>query len=239
MLNHAIFGLLVAAGLGLAACNAEAPPPQTAEDALPVLSEDASWAYAALDADVRLDLAACDVDAAEFDRLMALPENAFDQDFTGGWRPVGDKDDCHSAAGDLILAYIAYSVPKPPDSVKILRWHAGQMKAFAGETTAALALFAGTYENADNVEWNHYVDATLAFLQQDLAGIESAYEELSTSEVSDASKAARQRFLDNNPTIRMPDGYLTDPANLPVIKRLSDCFGRPYKEAYRGCDTSK
>lgn len=234
-----VLGLILATSLGLAACNAEGDPLHVAgvESADALVPADASWAYAVLDADVRLGLATCDVDGAEFDRLMALPQKAFDQDFQGGWRPIGDTEGCYDAAGDLILAYMAYSVPVAPDRLQILRWHAGQMKAFAGKNTDALALFAGTYEAEDDVEWKYYVDATLAFLKQDLSGIETAYEKLSTFEVSDESKASRQRFLDENPNITMPDGFLTEPANLLVIKRLSDCFGRPYKEAYRGCDT--
>ncbi|MEM9600972.1 MAG: hypothetical protein AAF926_08110 [Pseudomonadota bacterium] len=198
-----------------------------------------SRAYAALGSDAQDALADCNVDAAEFDRLMALSQRAFDQDFQGGWRTVAEREGCKSVAGDLILAYMQYSHPTPPDSLGILRWHAGQMKAMAGETTQALALFAGSYESEENVEWNLYVDATLAFLDGDRDGVVVAYEALSQVKVSPEQTAARQRFLDENPTIRMPDGYLTDPVNLPVIRRLRDCFGQPYLIAYRGCETDE
>lgn len=233
MRNSIVMGLSASAAFTLAACTAEvSAPPAPTVVALPA---NASLAYKALDEDIRGAFTRCDVDAEEFDRLMALPLQAFDQDFTGGWRPVGDKDGCHDAAGELVLAYIHYSVPSPPSDIQILRWHAGQMKAFAGQTDEALALFSGTYEGPDSIEWNLYVDATLAFLQQDREGVEAAYDTLAKFEVPAERQAARQRFLDENPNIRMPDGYVTDPINLPVIKRLRDCFDLPYKEAYRGC----
>lgn len=233
MISHIVKGLSAVTVLALVACTAEVSPPSQTET---TLTTDASWAYKALDEDIRGTLTRCEVNAEEFDRLMALPLQAFDQDFAGGWRPVGDKEGCHDAAAQLILAYLRYSVPSPPSDIQILRWHAGQMKAFAGEIDDALALFSGTFEGQESVEWNLYVEATLAFLQRDRAGVETAYNTLAKFEVPKERMAARQRFLDENPNIRMPDGYVTDPINLPVIKRLRDCFDAPYKEAYRGCD---
>lgn len=200
------------------------------------VTSDTGWAYASLEGDVRDTLLTCGVDAAAFDGLVRLPQQDFDQDFDGGWRSVAERDGCNDAAGELILAYMHYSAPRPPTDMSILRWHAGQMKAYAGKTEQALALFAGTYGDSDDLAWNLYVDATLAFLQNDLAGIETAYAQLSGLDVSEELQAARQKFLDDNPQVTMPDGFVTEPQNLSVVSDLRDCFGKPYSEAYGGCD---
>lgn len=229
--------LFLALAVTVSAC---APDVTPVADAAPAFAQDSanayvSAAYASLTPKARDALSGCEVDRTEFDRLMALPQKDFDQDYSGGWRAVSSTEGCNSAAGDLILAYMHFSHPYPADSLMLLRWHAGQVKAFAGETALAEALFAGTYETDDTL-WNHYVDATLAFLRQDRDALQATHDALAAIGVSEAEIASRQTFLDENPTINMPDGFLLEPQNLNIVRRLMTCFDAPYKEAYRGCN---
>ena len=169
---------------------------------------------------------------------MALPQDKFDQDFEGGWRKYGYIESCKNAAAELIKDYILYSEPYPSKSIGILRWHAGQMKASTGRYDEAIKLFRGTYHRPDDIQdWNFYVDATIAFLSNDKDAISLAYNDLEKVEVSDDTKAMRQKFLDDNPNITMPAGFIDEPSNLSVIKKLLDCFGQPYSIAYSSCQT--
>ncbi len=129
------------------------------------LSHAQTSSYKILPDSIKTELQKCDVDSAEFGRLMALSQKDFDQDFKGGWRSIDEKDECSNAAGELIKAYILYSAPHAPKSLRILRWHAGQVKAGAGQTNEAIAFFAGSY-NPDPYKgkyWNLYVERQSLF----------------------------------------------------------------------------
>ena len=73
--------------------------------------------------------------------MLALDENAFDQDLSnggGGWRKIANIAGCEVAAADLIAAYKKkHGLDKP-----ILNWHEGQMRASAGQTERAIALLS-------------------------------------------------------------------------------------------------
>jgi hypothetical protein len=143
--------------------------------ATPAASNSAAWA--SLTPPQRLALQRCDVDADGFDRLLTMDQAAFDQDFDGGWRAVAKAQGCRLAAATVIEAYLLHSRPSPPPSSMLLRWHAGQMLAMEGLTNRALAYFQGTYKQGDDPDtpaWNLYVDATIAFLRGDRAGLEAA-----------------------------------------------------------------
>ena len=199
----------------------------------------ASFAYDLFPETQQDALRACNVDRGEFHRLMGLSQKAFDQDFEGGWRAVAYQDGCEDMAGEIIKAYMLYSAPHAPEQLRILRWHAGQVKAGAGKTQEALALFAGAYnpDPEDGTAWNLYVDATIGFLNQDKESIQTAYDTLSGIIVSEETKASRRKFLVENPNITMPPGFIDEPQNLGVVKTLLECFGRSYSEAYGNCET--
>ena len=38
----------------------------------------------------------------DLDAMLALDQQAFDQDMDGGWRPLGQRDGCEAAAAELI-----------------------------------------------------------------------------------------------------------------------------------------
>ncbi|WP_306014942.1 hypothetical protein [Oceanicaulis sp. MMSF_3324] len=189
-------------------------------------------AYAQLSPEARDRLAACDVDAARFETLMALDHNAFDQDMRGGWRPVGQQDGCEHAAADLLVAYMNHSPHYNPSRPGVVGWHAGQMLAMAGQADQAIAYFETS--RSETQAWNLYVDATIAFMRRDRAAAEAARAELATLRPSEAEMAARRQFLADNPRIRMPEGFVEQPDNLPVVDRLLLCWDHPYADAYSG-----
>jgi hypothetical protein len=159
----------------------------------------------------------------EYDRaaMLALDQKSFDQDMTGGWRPLGYKG-CYLAAADLIRDWRA---AKGGTGV-ILQWHEGQMRANAGQTEAAIALFEQSRQPAEQdaaFGWNHYVDGTIAFLRGDRAALEAARAKL----------AAVPRPANFDPI--GPDGKpmkVIWPLNLNVLDGFLRCWGRSYTEAY-------
>jgi hypothetical protein len=178
-------------------------------------------------------LESCGVDAGRLDALLALDQQAFDQDVSGGWRTVAARPGCDAAAADLIEVWRDHA--PGAESARMLNWHAGQMRAFAGERDAAVALFDDA--RGDARAWSLYVDASIAFLQRDRAALEAARAELATLTPSAGQQAARRRFLLDNPDISMPEGFVDEPQNLNVVDRLSACFDGSYAGAYTGrCD---
>lgn len=183
--------------------------------------------------DVRARLQACAIDADRLDSLLALPAHAFDQDFAGGWRPYADEPDCQRAAADLIIAYIGHSPHYDAQSHTIIRWHAGQMLAMADEPELAVEYLGSA--RSDQVAWNLYVDATIAFLHSDREAAEAARAELATRRPGEEEMEARRQFLASNPRITMPEGFVERPQNLDVVDRLLNCWDEPYSRAYGGC----
>lgn len=156
-------------------------------------------------------LATCIVDE---EALLALAPEAFDQDFNGGWRAVYNRPECRGDAARIIALYREASTRWQ----RIMAWHEGQIRATLGETVAAIDLMQMArrpeIENgSSNGQWNAYVDATVAFLNRDRAGVENA----------------RSRLIDALP----PAHWTGDrPMNLSVVDQYLRCFDRPYSEAY-------
>lgn len=178
-------------------------------------------------------LAECGVDAARLNELLALDQQAFDQDMDGGWRPVGWEPGCESAAADLIAVWRTHSGNMIDRG--IIDWHEGQMRAHAGETEAAITLFEQA--RSGSAAWNLYIDATVAFMRRNRPALEAARAELAQMRPSEAEMAARRRFLEENPDVTVPEGFAEQPMNLNVVDNLIACFGRSYREAYgEGCE---
>jgi hypothetical protein len=155
--------------------------------------------------------------------MMALDQQAFDQDPAGGWRRLARDPRCRMAAADLIRDYREARGL----TATILFFHEGQIRAVAGQNEAAIALFERSrHTDEDAIGWNHYVAATIAFLRGDRPALLAARTAL----------AAQQRPADFDP--RDSQGRPVDmswPPNLNVVDTLLACFGRSYAEAYRGC----
>ncbi|MDF1767605.1 hypothetical protein [Maricaulis sp.] len=233
-----IIGCVVGAGLGFVAGRVTGGPDEP--PAPPPVAAEPDGAFAALDPARQAELLACDIDTAGLSSLLALDMAAFDQDFSGGWRAVKSRDGCGAAAATVIEAYLLYSEPYPPSgSLTLLRWHAGQALASDGQYARARAFFAGSYQRpADQSasEWNLYVDGTLAFIDRDQPALQSARDTLAAMPVSDEERTARQAFLDDNPRISMPDGFVDEPSNLNILDDFIACWDRNYADAYgRAC----
>ncbi|HEX5160962.1 MAG TPA: hypothetical protein VFV88_04525 [Steroidobacteraceae bacterium] len=159
----------------------------------------------------------------EFDRerLLALDQQAFDQDMDGGWRSVGNKPQCQSAAADLLRDYRE----RHHNEATILIWHEGQMRAGAGQTEAAIALFERCrVPSTTSLGWNEYVDATIAFLKGDRKKFDAAR----------ASLAALPKPAGVD--LKGPSGSPIEwPPNLSVVDGLGRCFGMSYSQAYANC----
>jgi hypothetical protein len=177
-------------------------------------------------------------DPCEYDKdaLLALDEKAFDQDWSGrggGWRAIASTPGCELAAADLLAAYQA----KHPGSSTILAWHEGQVRASAGQYERAIPLLESARKPADQdiAGWNHYVDASVAFLRRDKSGLLAARKLLAA--VAFPENAGMPPLKDGiielptqpgQPTMRM-----RWPPNIDVVDGLIACFDKPYSEAYK------
>ena len=160
--------------------------------------------------------------------MLALDERAFDQNMTGGWRALSNVG-CEAAAADAIRDWRA--AHPQSSSTFLLNWHEGQMRANAGQTAEAIALFETSRKSIEQdagFGWNLYVDGTIAFLKRDAAAFEAARAKL----------AALPRPAKFNPI--GPDGkplVIRWPLNLNVLEGFQRCWGQPYKQAYSVCAT--
>lgn len=159
--------------------------------------------------------------------MIALPQQAFDQDMTGGWRELSTRG-CEAEAADLIRDWRVAN--KPERNADILFWHEGQLRANLGQSAAAIVLFERarkTVEEDQGMGWNLYVDGSIAFLRRDRAAFDKSH----------AALAALPKPDDFDP--RGPDGKpitIRWPMNLNVLDGFARCWDKPYKEAYLTCN---
>jgi hypothetical protein len=169
--------------------------------------------------------------APDRERLLALDQDAFDQDLAGGgggWRAVAAKHGCEITAANLIRDYRQrHSLVEP-----IIYWHEGQMRAEGNEYSAAISLFekSHTPKGQGDTGWNQYVDASIAFLKRDKSALIQARNSLSKVKAP--------------PGITLMDGALEIPnnsgnplkmrwpPNIDVVDGLIKCYERSYHEAY-------
>ena len=156
--------------------------------------------------------------------MMALDERAFDQTMTGGWRTLANAG-CDAQAADLIAEWRA-AHPANLRTAGLLQWHEGQLRANAGQTTRAIALFEAARKPAEEdagFGWNLYVDGSVAFLRRDLAGLDTARAKL----------AALPRPAGYAPVGAdgKPRAYAW-PMNLNILDGFVACWNRSYKQAY-------
>jgi hypothetical protein len=159
--------------------------------------------------------------------MLALDQQAFDQDMNGGWRAVAKQPNCALAAAELIRDYRTHH---GLDNW-LLFWHEGQLRAGAGEAREAIKLFEGAYRKEDPIGWNHYVAGNIAFLRQDRERLLAARDAL--ARVPEPEDRARDRAEKTARGEPVPDW----PPNLKILDGFLSCFGRPYPEASR-CSAS-
>ena len=156
--------------------------------------------------------------------MIALSQNEFDQDMSGGWRKLADAG-CQLEAAELIADWRTAH----KSSSTALYWHEGQMRASIGQNDVAIALFekARKSESEDaGWGWNHYVDGTIAFLRGDKAALLAARTRLSLMPEPESAKNAID--IHGNPV------KTVWPLNLDVLDRLISCWGKSNNQAY-GC----
>ena len=164
----------------------------------------------------------------ERDALLNLDYWTFDQDNERGWRAVMNVPGCESAAADLIADYhkqlrekgepvvVNYEgqniTMSPNGEMTMLYWHEGQVRAFSGETEAAIALFEKSLSPPEQnfMGWNDYVTGSIAFLKKDRAALDEA-------------TAKMKRWGRSN-------------LNYRVLDRLQNCFEEPYSKSYSAKD---
>lgn len=179
--------------------------------------------------------------SCEYDRahLLALDENQFDQDMSGGWRALASIPGCALVAADLLHDY---REAHHKDS-GILFWHEAQVRADAGQYPQAIALMKRAYKpaEADKAGWNLYVDATIAFLRRDRAALEQA--KIKLAAVQPPVGANIPPVINGYMEADFADGSkrkIRWPINIEVVEGLENCFDKPYVEAYNdACRQSK
>jgi len=163
--------------------------------------------------------------------LVTLASEAFDQDPQGGWRVIAAKQGCTEAAADLISDYRKERWHDlKPAQVNNLYWHEGQLRAYLGQTQRAVGLMmAGVDPSAEDFSFQEYALGTIAFLNRDKVGLESARTRL-------AALPEPPEFTAQTAELKQKYGVTIHwPKNLDVLDRLLACFDRGYQEAYKGC----
>jgi hypothetical protein len=178
----------------------------------------------------------CEYDRA---RLLALDEDQFDQDMSGGWRALASTPGCALIAADLLHDY---RKAHHMDS-GLLFWHEAQVRADAGQYQEAIVLMKRAYKpaHADKAGWNPYVDATIAFLRRDRTALEQARAKLAA--VPPPVGAGIPPVINGYMEADFADGSkrkIRWPINIDVVEGLVNCFEKPYAEAYKdACRQSK
>lgn len=159
----------------------------------------------------------------DLEAMLALDRKAFDQTLPdGGWRGLYERG-CYAEAAELIRAWRH----EKRDHASILYTHEGQMRAYAGQTEQAIALLRLTYKPMDedaNFGWNFYMDGTIAFLERDREGLNTAIARLQAV----PRPQARARMVDaqGNPV------EIIWPPNMNVLRAFEKCWERAYREAF-------
>ena len=185
------------------------------------------------------EVAAADKCSYDESALLALDENAFDQDLAnggGGWRKIGDLPNCQLAAADLIAAY---RTKHPSTKSILLSWHEGQMRAMGGQVDRAVPLLLSSKQDpaTDVAGWNYYVDATVAFLGNDREKLIQSSERLSAVVYPLASGAPPlvNGYMEMPTQPGQPPMKFRWPPNIDIVEGLIACFGKPYTDAYIAC----
>lgn len=159
--------------------------------------------------------------------MMKLSPREFDQNFEKGWRVIAKNSDCLEVAADLIHTY--YTTNEVSTGAKrTFVWHEGQLRAEVGQYRQAIHLMEQAEKPAqkDISGWNHYVAATIAFLQSDMEKLKRHREELAAVP---KPENFNPKDADGNPI------EIDWPLNLAIVDKFILCFGQPYSEVYGGC----
>ncbi|HIE1101957.1 MULTISPECIES: hypothetical protein [Stenotrophomonas] len=163
--------------------------------------------------------------------LLAMTPEAFNRGPGEGWDALIDRSGCQREIADLFAAYRRQA--KATGHTE-LTWHEAQLRADAGQRDPASALMRLTYRprNADPDGWNLYVDATIAFLDDDLPALRRMRARLA------ALPPPAGRGLSDGPALmQAADGTqaVPWPPRLKIVDALIRCMYQPYALASGSC----
>lgn len=155
--------------------------------------------------------------------LLAMSPEAFNHGPGQGWDALAERAGCQLEIAGLFAAY--RQQPKAAGHAE-LAWHEATMRADAGQRDPAIALMRLTYKphGADPEGWNHYVDATIAFLDDDLPALKRARARLAKLPMPAGS--AREQGDDRRSAW---------PPRLQIVDSLIRCMYQPYALASQSC----
>lgn len=154
----------------------------------------------------------CALTPAEDQAFSVMSFNDFDQTPIG-WRRIA-KMGCYHQAALLIDKYIAQHRAALQDwQLLDVTWHAGQMYAFNNEYDVAKDRFKAAINPSEpkntTILWNAYVNASIAFLDRNMAQLQYYRAEIDAGPLYNGKKA-----------------------NLDVVDQLILNFDKPYSVAY-------
>ena len=118
------------------------------------------------------DLIIKNIGVEEYQRLMEMNPNDFDQSPDGLRKYSGD----HSLVEMIVHQYLDVN-DLSGSRARNIHWHLGQIHAFNGNYEAAISEMKLSYDGG-TVSWECYVSGTIAFLERDKTKLQEAYDSL-------------------------------------------------------------
>lgn len=131
---------------------------------------------------------------------LKLDYQKFDQSLpSGGWRGFAQSG-CELAAANLIEEYKAkYLKTLEKWQIRVLTWHTGQLYAAVEMREQAIEKFKQSYDDnelPDSIlNWNLYVDATIAFLKKDHKAVIKIRDQMVADKPQDPNLRLVQGFV--------------------------------------------
>lgn len=154
----------------------------------------------------------------DFDQGVRVDENGQRKEW--GWRTVYHKPGCVAAAADLIATWRTRNASKLNMwTQNWMRFHEGQLRAEAGQTARAIALIKFGYDS--DPSWNLFVDAILAFLNDDRTKLMETRSALLALPEPANWKSTQALLKEKGQEMNWP-------LNIEAVDHLVLCFGRGY-----------
>jgi len=161
----------------------------------------------------------CEITDVEVARILDLPFHEFDQNPKDGWRPYYASK-CYKEAAHLLTDYIAL-YPDRAEEHYMLAFHAGQMFAMVDEYDKAADLMRKGYSqhSSATIDWNAFVDANIAFLENDREMLVRMRNRIAKQPVMTAAMGAPNWAIGKKMNLDVADGFIA-------------CFDEVYSVAY-------
>ncbi len=161
--------------------------------------------------------------------LLSQDYETFDQS-DEGWQGLALRG-CHAQAAALIEAYRAENQDQlNPSQDWHLVWHTGQMHAYAGNYSTAVASYEATRQinRLHNRNTQLKTDAVIAFLERDLDALEAVRDELRAMPEPAGFQQMVESVLARYPEAEPPSW----PPELARVEAYIRCFEDSYAVAY-------